>query len=242
MRMATIAASGSGLALQLGTGAKRSSIVLHGIGWDGYMKLLEVVGDRHVRINYDRGDAEIRSPLGIHEVRKLRLAKVIDFVCEECEIDCMPLGSTTYHRHEMDRGLEPDDCFYLASIAMLPRRIDRYTKIEIPPDLAIEVDVTSSSLDRIDIYGQLGVPEIWRSDDEDLIILLRNPDGSYSESLKSLSFPFLDRNEVAARALGHWADVDVTWSRRLRHWVREVVVPAHAAWKAEQEGEANPGA
>lgn len=240
--MTAIAEPKPGPAHRLVVGGERSSVVLRGIGWDGYMKLLEVVGDRHVRINYDRGDAEIMSPLGIHEVRKLRLAKVIDLVCEECEIDCVPLGSTTYHRHEMDRGLEPDDCFYLASIAMLPKRIDRHTRIEIPPDLAVEVDVTSSSLDRIDIYGQLGVPEIWRSDDEDLIILLRSPDGTYSESPKSLAFPFLEPSEVAARALGHWADVDVTWSRRLRRWVREVVVPAYEVWKAEQAGRANPDA
>ena len=54
-----------------------------------------------------------------------------------------------------------------------------------PPDLAIEVDNTNSSLNRMAIYGALGVPEVWRFDGEGLQVWLRQPDGTYQLSTTS---------------------------------------------------------
>jgi Uma2 family endonuclease len=57
-----------------------------------------------------------------------------------------------------------------------------------PPDLAIEVDVTNSSLDRMSIYATLGVPEVWRLVGDALTFHVLNARGVYRRSRHSQLF------------------------------------------------------
>ena len=68
--------------------------------------------------------------------------------------------------------------------------------VDHPPDLAIEIDITSSSLDRLEIYAKLRIPEIWRSDGQSLEILVLQPDGAYRASPTSLCLPQLPVAEL----------------------------------------------
>src|SRR4051794_24735952 len=87
--------------------------VWHGIGWEGYQTLLQLVGNRRIRLTYDRGHVELMSPLPLHERYKSLLGFMIEAITEELDIPRIALGSTTFHREDVDRGLEPDECFYL---------------------------------------------------------------------------------------------------------------------------------
>ena len=60
-----------------------------------------------------------------------------------------------------------------------------------PPDLAIEIDITSSSLDQLAIYADMGVPEVWIYNDETIHVWILQADGRYREQSQSVSFPFL---------------------------------------------------
>jgi Uma2 family endonuclease len=60
-----------------------------------------------------------------------------------------------------------------------------------PPDLAVEVDVTHKSLSRLEAYGKLGVPEIWRHDGKKLQFLKLDARGNYTPVKRSLAFPRL---------------------------------------------------
>lgn len=220
----------------------RRGVLLKGIGWEGYTRLLELIGERHVRVTYDRGDAEIMSPLPEHEGIKTLLGEVIRILADEIDLPETSFGSMTIRREILDRGLEPDDCFFLTNAHRLRGRLIYDPDIDPPPDLAIEVDITSSFLDRLAVYGALGVPEIWRWEDSEIVALLRQPDGSYRESTVSALFPYASLADLVRWIVAPRLEDDRLWRRRLRAWVREVVVPAHAAWKAEQVGRENPGA
>ncbi|WP_421659553.1 Uma2 family endonuclease [Leptothermofonsia sp. ETS-13] len=67
------------------------------------------------------------------------------------------LCSGTYREKARQPGLEPDECYYLA------------TKKEFP-DIAIEVVVTSDLLDKLEVYRGLEVPEVWVWQDNHLTV------------------------------------------------------------------------
>lgn len=201
-------------------------VVLRGVGWGGYEAILALVGDHaSVRITYDRGDLELMSPSADHEQFKMLLDRVILVMTEELALPCRALGSTTWRKHPLDRGLEPDQCYYLANT---PRVVGKKTidlDVDPPPDLAIEVEISRSALNRMGIYAGLGVPEVWRFDGETLHVERLQPDRTYAEVDASPSFSMLLPAEIV-RWLILAEDLDQTpWVRQFRAWVRETMVP-----------------
>jgi Uma2 family endonuclease len=80
------------------------------------------------------------------------------------DVDFVGAGSTTFRRRDIDGGLEPDQCYYTVNAQRMLGLRDLDLSVDPPPDLALEVDFTRSSLDRMAIYAALGVPEVWRWD------------------------------------------------------------------------------
>lgn len=199
--------------------------LVHGLDWHGYETLLGLFGERAIRIAYDRGDLELMSPLITHERFRSLLGRMVETITEELEIPCVAAGSTTFRREDLDRGLEPDECYYLANAHRLRKVRQVDLTIDPPPDLAIEVEITTSALNRLGIYGALGVPEVWRYDGESLKVFLRQPDGTYALSPTSAAFPFLPMEELARFLRDYDATDDTRWGRAFRHWVREEIVP-----------------
>jgi Uma2 family endonuclease len=209
--------------------------VLYGVGWEGYEKILEVIGERHIRVTYDRGDLELMSPLPLHEVYKKCFGRLFDDLADELDIHIVGCGSTTFRRQDLDRGLEPDECFYLTSAA----RVRDFRTVNLatdpPPDLAVEIDITSTCLNRMGVYAGLGVPELWRFDGTTLEVYLLGAGGEYEPAPGSRALPFLPLDEVVP-LLHRSAELgdDRQVVRSLRAWVRERVVPAFRAGAAAQ--------
>lgn len=199
--------------------------VLYGVGWEGYQTLLKMVENRRVRVTYNCGDVELMTPLPIHELYKHLVGRMIDAIGEELDIPLFAQGSTTFHREGVDRGLEPDECYYIASAGRVNDRTRLNLDIDPPPDLAIEIDITSSSLDRLEIYAALRIPEVWRFDGETLSVLLLHGDGTYVPSETSAAFPFLPMPEIARFWRAYDMNNDSRWGRSFRAWVRDVLAP-----------------
>jgi len=90
-----------------------------------------------------------------------------------------------------------------------------------PPDLALEVDITHSSFDRLAIYAALGVPEIWRLESQGVSCQLLGSDGRYSQSEQSRAFPGLRLADLKPfLALRGQRDENAIL-RELRAWVRQ---------------------
>lgn len=136
-------------------------LLLHDIGWSEFEAILEELGEhRGTRIAYDNGLLEIMAPLPEHESDKEIISDLLKALLEELDIEFLTLGSTIFKNAEMLKGIEPDQCFYIQHEAAVrgKKRLD--LTIDPPPDLALEVDITSRT--HPETYAALRVPELWR--------------------------------------------------------------------------------
>ncbi len=128
------------------------------------------------------------------------------------------------HPTSLEQGVEPDKSYHFGANAEKVRgKRDLDLTIDPPPDLVIEVDMTSSSIPRLPIFAALGIPEVWRLEGEDLQFLHLQPDGTYQPQTHSRAFPNLPLNE-AARFLEQGQTANrAAWIRSFRAYVREVL-------------------
>lgn len=162
-------------------------LLLKNISWQMYENILLELGEgRAARINYYQGMLEIVTPLPEHEIGKVMIGDLVKALLEELDIDFWSLASTTFKNEAMAAGVEADDCFYIQNEAVIrgKKRID--LTIDPPPDLAIEIDITSRT--RFNNYEALGVTELWRYDGQSLEINVLE-DGKYVRSNTSRNFP-----------------------------------------------------
>ncbi len=169
------------------------SILLKDVSWQQFEGILEELGEKRAsRIAYDKGVLEIMSPLPEHERNKEVLGDLVKVLLEELDIEFLPLGSTTFKNQLMSQGIEPDNCFYIQNEATIRGKDRLDLTIDPPPDLALEIDVTSRT--HPNIYEALGVPELWCFEKGKLkIYILEN--GKYIDS-SSRIFPNLPIQEV----------------------------------------------
>jgi Uma2 family endonuclease len=170
-------------------------IHLSGISWDTYETLLTELSDRRLRLTYNRSNLEIMAPSPEHELGKEVLGRFVETLAEELAVKIYPLGSTTFKRPQLS-GAEPDKCFYIRNIALVrgKRRLDLTQ--DPAPDLVVEIDVTSSSDSRLQVYADFGVAEIWIYNGESLVIKQLQND-TYITSQRSQFFINIPIPEIA---------------------------------------------
>jgi Uma2 family endonuclease len=169
-------------------------VLLHEVNWQEFESILEELGEhRSTRIAYDNGNLEIMTPLPEHEADKEIIGDLLKALLEELDIEFLTLGSTTFKNPAMLKGIEPDQCFYIQNESAVrgKKRLD--LTVDPPPDLALEIDVTSRT--HPTIYQALKVPELWRFDRGRLQINWLQA-GIYQESETSLALPNLPLKEA----------------------------------------------
>jgi Uma2 family endonuclease len=188
--------------------------------------MLRIVGERPIRVTYDQGTMEVFMPGFGHESDAYLLGRMVDMLTEELEIDVEGGDTTTHKRPDLDKGAEPDKCYWFGERARRlrgKRQLD--LKVDPFPDLIIEVDLTHTSLDRAEIFAALGVPEIWRSTTRALQFLHLQADGTYRRATTSRNFPAVRVSSIAEfLKQGRTAD-KVRWTRSFRAFVRNEIVP-----------------
>ena len=138
----------------------------------------------------------------------------------ELNIPMVSFGSTTFRRKEKSKGMEPDECYYFKNEAKMRdcKRVD--LSKDPPPELVVEIDVTSRSVPRQPIYAALGVPEIWRYDGKRLQCLhLR--DGRYHVRKMSLAFDFHEPAQLLPFIEMQGSENETAILRHFVAWVRE---------------------
>jgi Uma2 family endonuclease len=117
-------------------------------------------------------------------------AELVRALLDAGRLDYEALGSTTWDREELLKAIEADKCYYIRSVTNIKDHEKVDLTIDPPPDLAIEVEVNSSALDKLGIYAALRVPEVWRiGEDASLRMLRRNPTGGYDAVTESTEVP-----------------------------------------------------
>jgi Uma2 family endonuclease len=195
-------------------------LILDEISWQEFEAILEDLGEhRGSRIAYDQGRLEIMSPLPEHESGKLYISNFIEIMLEELDIEFCPLGSTTFKSELLQKGIEPDNCFYIQNEAAVRGKDRLDLTIDPPPDLALEIDITSRTYPNI--YQALGVPELWRFTRGSLEINLLQ-DGEYIKSESSLIFPNFPLQKILPEYLQKCkVEGRNKTMRAFRNWVRD---------------------
>ncbi len=196
-------------------------VILYGVTWETYERLLAEHPDApSPRFTYDEGTLQIMVLSRRHEEPNRTLAILLEVLAEEWGIDLCRLGSVTLKRRDLEKGFEPDSCFYIANALAVRDKGELDLLVDPPPDLMIEVDVTSSSLPRMPIFAAFGVPEVWRYDGT-RVVMYRLEQGRYVEAEHSTALPPLTA-EVATRFLESSREIPSTkWYRQVRDWARQ---------------------
>jgi Uma2 family endonuclease len=203
------------------TQRRADRVVLHNISWQQFENLLVDLGEsRAARFAYDDGTLEIMTPLPEHEYYKEALGDAIKDIAEVLDQDYESLGSTTWKREIKKAGVEPDNCFYFQNEPRIRGKLEYDLNQDPPPDLALEIDVTSKSLSRFSIYARLGVPEIWCYDSGELKIYQLQNEG-YIEVETSSVFPTLPVQELPALIEQYRPQGRRAIRRAVREWARE---------------------
>jgi len=170
--------------------------LLTGVRWETYRALLlDLAENPSQQLTYDRGSLEIMTPLPEHEINKGFLGRLVQTTTEVLGLEIASLGSTILSREDLQKGIEPDECYYITNESFARGKTQFDFTVDPVPDLAIEVDITSSSLNRLGIYGALGVGEIWRFNGEGLSIYCLS-DGTYEERERSQVLPILSKSVI----------------------------------------------
>jgi len=199
-------------------------VVLENIKWDIYERILEAHRDCSVpRFTYDGGRLEIMSPSAKHEELRDLIVQLVSALAEGMDVDMRSFGSTTFRREDFERGFEPDGCFYIQSVGRISRgEVELDLTIDPPPDLIIEIDITSPSIKKLPIFAQMGVPEVWRYDGKRWSILALEGSGEFVERSESRALP-----GVTAEVIERFIDESFRvrrpdWLRGVRDWARQL--------------------
>lgn len=204
--------------------APGSAICISGVTWEGYVALLQELGDaRPTRVAYEDGVLEIRMPGQPHESANRVLATIALTLAEEFGFEFNDLGSMTMNRPDLSKGVEPDSCFYIQN-AQAGQGLGETISSDFPPDLALEVDIANRSDRKLSIYQAMNVPEVWLYQNHCVKIkcvqIKHLENGVYVDALTSRAFP-----AVTAEQLNQWLDLrrsgtDLTVVRAVRQFCR----------------------
>jgi Uma2 family endonuclease len=201
--------------------AINQKLILQGVGWDFYERILEEFsGSNALHFAYDDGFLEVEVPLFEHESANRILQNLVTAICVEKEIEVINAGSTTFRKRTKAKGVEPDTCFYIQNEAKIRGKSDIDLAHDPPPDLVIEVDVTSPSLNKMPIYAALGVSEVWLYKGEK-VEFYKLYGEFYQQITNSQTFPFLTSEKATEFLRKGLQDSFLKWNKEVKNWVNE---------------------
>ena len=197
-------------------------IIMHGISWQTYERLLEDLADCSVpHLTYDQGELEIMSPTALHDRVTRAIEALVTLTSLEMEVEVLSLGSTTYKRKDIERGFEVDASFYGQNESRIRGKREIDLPVDPPPDLVVEIDVTSSSIDKLALLAEFEVPEIWGYKDGQFDILQLDS-GSYRSVETSGVLPFITAQTLTDLVAQSLTLTPLEWKKKVRDWARQV--------------------
>jgi Uma2 family endonuclease len=212
------------------------------LDWQSFQQIQQVLTERsHARLTYDNGVLEITMPLEEHE-RPARLIELfIRILVVEMGMRMKTMGSTTLDRADLLKSAEPDNGYYIqnynkpiakqgfsarcAGAKTLNNNTNQVTDhsinlaIDPPPDLVVEVDITHTDINKNQLYASMGVPEFWRFNGQEWIVLCL-VDDAYESCDRSPTFPFVSKADLYQFLETALVD-EVTAEINFRQWVKQ---------------------
>ena len=169
--------------------------VLENVRWDTFIELAEQRSGSVPRMTYDEGVLELMSPLRQHENIGRLLGRLIETYTEVMEVEIQSVASTTFKRKDLKRAFEADESYYVQHAEQIRPKEEIDLTIDPPPDLVIEVEITSSAIRKMKLFASMGVPEVWRHNGE-MLEMFALTDGEYQAIEASTSLPGLNSNLI----------------------------------------------
>ena len=209
--------------------APEQRVLLRNVGWETYERLREEREERPTpRFFYDRGELEIMSPSAEHESISGIIASLIKELAVALGLDVYGAGSTTFSRQDVAGGFEPDESFYFGERAAMVRgkRTIDLDAGDPPPDLVVEVDLTSPSLAKLPVYARVGVREVWRYSGGTLEVLGQKRSGEGYELISKSNVLTEGSFTADAASLGRLVEEGSemsypAWVREVRLWAQK---------------------
>jgi Uma2 family endonuclease len=204
-------------------------VVIRGVDWAFYEQLVDSISaGANIHADFDGKDVEIMSVSLLHNDAKGLAGQLVALVAEVWEIPFKSAGQTTWKCSEVARGLEADKSYYfrpekLAAAAEAKARRSMNLADYPNPDLAIEVELSPSQIDRPGIYAALGVAEVWRFDGDRLVIERLSADRTFV-AVDASGFLPIRAEEIVRWVIEEDTTDESAWARRLRAWARTELV------------------
>ncbi|MCC5613527.1 Uma2 family endonuclease [Nostoc sp. CHAB 5836] len=194
--------------------------VLQNIRWETFEALLRDTGeDRGSRFAYDCGVLEIMTPLFEHENPKIQFDRLIFALAVELKTKIRSAGSTTLKRQPITKGIEPDSCYYIQNEPLIRGKQELDLTTDPAPDLAVEIDITNSSVNKFNIYAALGVGELWRYDGK-VLKFYQLVEDEYTEIKLSIAFPLISVSDMKRFIQQSKTMDEIDLVESFRAWVR----------------------
>lgn len=143
-------------------------IVLENVRWETFLELSEQRRGSVPRMTYDNGVLEMMSPRRQHENIGRLIGRIIETYSEVLEIEIQSVASTTFKRKELKKAFEADESYYVQHAEQIRPKEELDLAVDPPPDLVVEVEITSSAIQKFKLFAAMGVPEVWRHDGDHL--------------------------------------------------------------------------
>ena len=156
-------------------------MLLRGVAWKEYVILRELLDRPGLRMTYLEGALELMTPSPEHERWKKNIARLVELYAHLGHVDLYGYGSTTFKKEAKERGAEPDECYLVGK------------DLADFPEIVLEVIHTSPLLNKLEVYADFGVAEVWIFKDAGFrLYALDAGTGRYHQVERSALLPLLD--------------------------------------------------
>jgi Uma2 family endonuclease len=204
---------------------RRKRVLLDSLNWHDYQQFLEDLGTRHLRHTYEDGRLEVMPISWEHEATLCLLRSLVVVLAEELKRPFNFGGQMTIEREDLDRGIQPDQCYWFRNLEMVIGKTEFNFAVDPPPDLFLEVEISRSLVDRLPVLATLGITEVWRYDGQRIQIGVLDAGSEYAWGRHSPTFPEVDLAELERFLAQVDKRVDhLSIITACRTWVRESVI------------------
>lgn len=194
-------------------------IVLENVSWEIFVALADERRGSVPRLSYNEGVLEMMSPKRKHENISCLLGRMIEAYSEIRGIEILSVASVTVKRSDLKKAYEADESYYVTNIDKVLAKEELDFEVDPPPDLVIEVELTASAIDKLELFAAMQVREVWRHDGTSVQIY-RLSNGRYDCIAESTELPGLSSDLINRYLDQRLQAGETTWIRAFRSEVQ----------------------
>lgn len=171
--------------------ASETRMVLENVSWETFVALADERRGSVPRMTYNGGILEMMSPKRKHENIGRLIGRMIEAYSEIKGIEILSVASITVKRSDLKKAYEADESYYVTSIDHVLAKEELDFEVDPAPDLVVEVELTSSAIDKLELFAAMQIREVWRHDGTS-VQFYRWVEGRYESIPTSIELPGLD--------------------------------------------------